>query len=284
MSNPEPAALLPAPPQAAERLGTSPWRAGRLALGTLLVLVAVLGGALVLQRAQRLQPVYVAARDLPSGTVLDPADLTVARVNLPDAELRHYLQPTGSVTGRVLTIPVPKDALVPAANVAASAPAGDMVELPISAERGDVARGLRPGDRVQVIAAYSDGPRRGQAVVLLPSAEITELLQEAGGISGTDRQTGVQVRMPKDSAPLVTAAIASARIFVVKAPPGTASGATPAPTPGATPAPTPGATPAPTLGTPREVPAPSAGTTYSGQPTGTAATTPEGTGPPTTPG
>jgi hypothetical protein len=78
--NPEPTNLVPVPAQAAERLGTSSWRVGRLALGTLLVLVAILGGALVLQGAQRLQPVYVAARDLPSGIVLDTADLAVARV------------------------------------------------------------------------------------------------------------------------------------------------------------------------------------------------------------
>jgi Flp pilus assembly protein CpaB len=229
LSNPEPASLVPVP--AAERIGITTWRAGRLALGTLLVLVAVLGGALVLQRAQRLQPVFVAAKDLPSGTVLDPTDLAVARVHLPDAELRHYLQPTGveSVKGRVLTVPVPKDALVPAAGVVASAADSEMVELPISAETGDVARGLRPGDRVQVLAAYSDGPRRGQADVLLPSVEVTQLLQDIGGIGGTDRQTGVQVRMPHDRAPLVTAAIASARIFIVTAPSG--STVTPAPTP-----------------------------------------------------
>jgi len=259
LSNPEPATLLPVQAQAAERLRASSWRAGRLALGILLVLVAVLGGALVLQRAQRLQPVYVAARDLPSGTVLDRADLTVARVHLPGAELRHYLQPSESITARVLTTPVPKDALVPAASVAAST-ASDMVELPISAENSDVARGLRPGDRVQVLAAYSDGPRRGQAVVLLPSVEITQLLQEASGISVADRQTGVQVRMPKDSAPLVTAAIASARIFIVKAPPGTTATTTPNPT--------------------LDQPGPPAGTTDPAQPASTASTTPAGGGPP----
>jgi hypothetical protein len=269
MPNPEPANLVPVPAQAAERLGTSSWRVGRLALGTLLVLVAVLGGALVLQGAQRLQPVYVAARDLPSGIVLDTADLAVARVHLPDAELRQYLQPSrsGPIAGRVLTAPVRKDALVPAVNVAASTSAGDLVELPISAENGDVARGLRPGDRVQVLTAYSDGPRRGQAIVLLPSAEVTQHLQEAGGISGTDRQTGVQVRMPKDSAPLVTAAIASARIFIVTAPPGIISAATPTTL-------IPGASldqPGPTAGTYPDQP---------GRPAATASTTPGGSGPP----
>jgi hypothetical protein len=161
LSNPEPAQLVPAGTQvtAAARLGTPSRPNGRLALGVLLVLVAVLGGALFLQRAQRLQPVYVAARDLPSGTILAGGDLAVAAVRLPAAELRLYLRPTRpeSLAGRVLTTPVPKDALVPAAATAASAADADMVELPVSVEPGDLAQGLRPGDRVQVLAAYSDG-------------------------------------------------------------------------------------------------------------------------------
>jgi hypothetical protein len=223
LSNPEPTPLVPVPAQAtaAARLGTSSRPRGRLALGVLLVLVAVLGGALFLQRAQRLEPVYVAARDLPSGTVLAAGDLAVAAVRLPGAELQQYLRPTPSkrLTGRVLTAPVPKDALVPVAATAASATDADMVELPVQVDPGDLARGLRPGDRVQVLAAYGDGPRRGQAVVLLPGAEVIRVLQDPDALRGADRDTGVQVRMPSDRAPLVTAAIASARIFVLKAPP-----------------------------------------------------------------
>ena len=41
---------------------------GRTALGACLVLLAVLAGALFLDRSQRLAPVYAAARDLPVGT------------------------------------------------------------------------------------------------------------------------------------------------------------------------------------------------------------------------
>ncbi|HEX6678588.1 MAG TPA: SAF domain-containing protein [Actinomycetes bacterium] len=221
LSNPEPAQLVPVQATAATRLGTSSRPDGRLALGLLLVLVAVLGGALFLQRAQRLEPVYVAARDLPSGTILAGGDLAVASVRLPAAELRLYLRPTRpeSLTGRVLIAPVPKDALVPAAATAGSSADADTVELPVRVEPGDLAQGLRPGDRVQVLAAYSDGPRRGHAFVLLPGAEVVRVLRDADALGGPDRDTGVQVRLPSDRAALVTAAIANARIFVVKAPP-----------------------------------------------------------------
>lgn len=219
LATPHSASLLP-PAAPAERLSKATWFNGRLALGLLLVLAAVLGGALFLREGQQLIPVYAAARDLPSGTVLTPSDLAVIRVRLPGPELRHYLQPTSDRTplGRVLTSPVPKDALVPVAAVAASIQDAGMVELPIKAETGDLAQGLRPGDRVQVLAAYTDGARRGQAVVLLPTVEVTRVLHETGALAGPDQQTGVQVRIPGERAPLVTAAIATARVFVVKAP------------------------------------------------------------------
>jgi hypothetical protein len=92
------------------------------------------------------------------------------------------------------------------------------VELPVQVDPGDMAEGLRPGDRVQVVAAFTEGARRGRAVVLLPSAEVVQVLEDASGLTGTGQQRGVQLRMPSDRAPVVAAAIATARIFVVKAP------------------------------------------------------------------
>ena len=64
---------------------------GRTALGACLVLLAVLAGALFLDRSQRLAPVYAAAHDLPAGTTLKDGDLMVVRVRLPATALRHYL-------------------------------------------------------------------------------------------------------------------------------------------------------------------------------------------------
>jgi len=56
---------------------------GRTALGAGLVLLAVLAGALFLDRSQRLVPVYAAARDLPAGTSLQEEDLVVIRACRP---------------------------------------------------------------------------------------------------------------------------------------------------------------------------------------------------------
>jgi SAF domain len=193
---------------------------GRTALGACLVLLAVLAGALFLDRSQRLAPVYAAAHDLPAGAPLKEGDLVVIRVRLPAAALRHYLQPgpRQEVLGRVLTAPVRRETLVPAGIVLASSRDAQLVELPVQADPGDMAQGLRPGDSVQVLAAYTEGARRGRAVVLLPSAEVVQVLQDPAGLAGTGQERGVQLRMPSDRAPLVVAAIATARIFVVKAP------------------------------------------------------------------
>ena len=144
----------------------------------------------------------------------------IVRVRLRASALRHYLQPSGgtAASGRVLTAPVRREALVPAEIVLASSRDADLVELPVQVDPGDMAQGLRPGDRVQVLAAFTEGARRGRAVVLLPSAQVVRVLEDPTGLTGSGQERGVQLRMPSDRAPEVAAAIATARIFVVKAP------------------------------------------------------------------
>jgi hypothetical protein len=106
--------------------------------------------------------------------------------------------------------------LVPIEWLAASLDQAGRVELPIKVGGGDMAQGLRPGDHVQVLAAYTDGLRSGRAQVLLQSVEVVRVLEEPSGLAGS-RESGVQVRVPADRTALVAAAIASARVFVVKA-------------------------------------------------------------------
>jgi len=237
--------LSPQPPAAApaHRLRAATWINGRTALGAGLVLLAVLAGALFLDRSQRLVPVYAAARDLPAGTSLEDGDLVVIRARLPATALRHYLRPSidRPVSGRILTAPVRRETLIPAELVLASSRDADLVELPVQVDPGDMAQGLRPGDSVQVLAAYTEGARRGRAVVLLPSAEVIQVFQDPAGITGAGQDRGVQLRMPSDRAPIVAAAIATARIFVVKTRgPASDEGAAAPPTPGGPGAPVPG--------------------------------------------
>lgn len=209
-------------PAPAVRLGTASWRNGRLVLGVLLVLVAVLGGALVLQRAQHLTPVYVATRDLPSGTRLAPGDLAVRGVRFADEQLRAYLHPAAGqpYVGQVLVGPVRKGLYVPAAAVSGRRGAARLVKLAIKVEQGDLAQGLRPGDHVAVIAAYTDGVQKGTARVLLPVAEVDQVVKDTAALGGDGRETGVQVWAPGDRAVAVAAAETTARILVLAVPAG----------------------------------------------------------------
>src|ERR671910_1384781 len=81
--------LNPRPPPAApaHRLRAALWINGRTALGACLVLLAVLAGALFLDRSQRLAPVYAAARDLPAGT---PGEVRAREVRLVTAGLGQH--------------------------------------------------------------------------------------------------------------------------------------------------------------------------------------------------
>lgn len=209
----------PATP-AAYRLETASWVNLRSVLGLLLVFGAVFGGTVVLQRAQHLVPIYAAARDLPSGVPLSSGDLALVQARLPAAELGHYLRPDRgvSVTGKMLSTPLRQHMLVPADDVVALREQGNMVELAINIDHGDMLQGLRPGDHVQILGAYSDGLQKGAAQVLVDSAEVVRVLEESGGLATGHRESGVQVRLPGDRTASVAAAIAGGRVFVVKAP------------------------------------------------------------------
>lgn len=203
----------------AVRLGSTSWVNLRSVLGLVLILTAVAAGTLVLEQAQRLVPVYAAARDLPSGVPLSNGDLLLARVRLPAAELARYLQPgqLPTVGGKALISPLRQHMLVPADALTAANSGADLVELAIKADHDDMPVGLHPGDRVAVLAAYSDGLDRAAGQVLVASAEVVQVLEDSGGFGGGRRQTGVQVRVAADRASSLAAAIAGGRVFVVKA-------------------------------------------------------------------
>jgi hypothetical protein len=212
------AAVAPPSSPPARRLESTSWVNVRSVLGLVLVFAAVAAGTLVLERAQQLVPVYAAARDLPSGIPLSNGDLLLARVRLPAAELARYLQPGQLETlgGKALIMPLRQHMLVPADGLAASDGGGDLVELAIKADHDDMPFGLRPGDRVDVLAAFSDGLHKAAAQPLVASAEVVRVLEDSGGLGGGRRQTGVQVRVAANRASSVAAAIANGRVFVVK--------------------------------------------------------------------
>lgn len=211
------------PGTVAHRLGNGGWRNGRLALGVLLVLTAVLGGAGVLRQADHTVPVLAAARDLPSGVPITLGDLRPVRVRLPDPQLAGYARPGSDLIGRRLAGNLPKDALIPLALVDRGPAAAHLVEYPIPVDATAIPGSLRPGDRVAVVVA--DEGQAGRGLVLLPAVEVIRLLRGGDGFAGGDRVLAVEVRMPKDRLAPVAAAVAGGRVSLARLSPGDPDGA-----------------------------------------------------------
>lgn len=132
-----------------ERLAAPRWLDARLALGALLVLLSVVGGARLLASADDRVAVFVAAHDLVPGQHVTAADLTVGRVQLADRGGR-YLAAGAPPVGYVVTRYVGAQELVPADALAAGAvaSAGRYVTVPV--QPGHLPGELSRGDLVDV--------------------------------------------------------------------------------------------------------------------------------------
>ncbi len=92
------------------------WLDVRVIGGVLLLVAAVVIGAKVIGASSRTSPVWAVTHDLAAGTVLRPADLTRADVNLGDRG-EDYLDASSSLDGRILNRPVHAGELLPASSV-----------------------------------------------------------------------------------------------------------------------------------------------------------------------
>jgi hypothetical protein len=185
----------------------------------LLVVVAVIGGAMLLRRADATEPVLVAARDLSSGVQLQEGDLRVVRVRMPRAQLSAYARPGPGIVGSRLVAGIRRDGLVPVALLSRDLQGANLVDYPIPVEPVDVPD-LRPGDRVTVLVSFDDGARRGQGAVLLPSVEVVRILRGSAALGTDDRVEAVEVRVPKDRLALVAGAVSGGRISMARLSPG----------------------------------------------------------------
>lgn len=127
------------------------WRNPRLLLGLVLVAGSVVLGARVVAAADDTVPVWVAARDLPTGALIETASLERRDVRFPDAETAAaYLSaeqalPEGSRVDR----PVDAGDLVPRGAVA-EAPEEPLVEVPLSVATDDLPQTVRQGSVIDV--------------------------------------------------------------------------------------------------------------------------------------
>jgi Flp pilus assembly protein CpaB len=170
----------------------------RALFGLFLTLLAVGGSVAFWTAANDARPVVVATRDLPTGAVLGPDDLTVARVRVDDAMYRAAVpgEALDGLVGRVLAEPVHAQQLVVRDQLSTRPPIGAgqvVVALPV-APQSAVGGLLRPGDAVRVLATFDRTRPEARTEVVLPRAVVYDLGHD-------DRLGAVRTLAPDGGAP-----------------------------------------------------------------------------------
>jgi Flp pilus assembly protein CpaB len=186
----------------------------RVAVGLLLMLVAVVGGAGLIKSAQARIPVLIAAGSLEPGEVITAADLRVAEMSLAGGVAHLPAAMESSLVGRVATEPWWEGKLLGPGSVADAPPlpAGSVaMSLMLKPDRA-AGGGLRAGDHVAVIASQAPGREEARTTILLPSVAVLSVSQapaeEGGGVL-------VTLRLRLEEARLVAQARTSGEIDLV---------------------------------------------------------------------
>lgn len=116
---------------------------GRAVLGGVLMAVAAVGVFVAYHRASQrpTDPVAVAAHALRVGEVLEPDDLRMAEVDLPDTAADGAFPSVESLTGRVTLGPIGGGEIVQAGSVTDQATSGAIHEITVTLPRSQVAVG-----------------------------------------------------------------------------------------------------------------------------------------------
>jgi Flp pilus assembly protein CpaB len=203
-------------------LRTPGWRRALLLRRAAALLLALLALALALRppAAAARSPVVVAARDLPSGTALGPADLALATWPgelVPAGALRAAAEADGRVLAGAARAGEPITDVRLAGPDAAGRLAGRPGDaaVPIRLADPEVARLLGPGSRVDVVTPAPDGDR--PAVLAADAAVLTVVATDGDtpvGPGPAARGRLVLVALPRADAARVAAAALSEAVAV----------------------------------------------------------------------
>ncbi|MCU1590693.1 MAG: hypothetical protein JWP11_1949 [Frankiales bacterium] len=211
------------PSPKANRLATPGWLDTRLVLGVLLVLTSVVVGARVLSSADRSQTVWATTHDLAPGAQLADRDLTRVRVRL-FGHSENYVRGTGPApVGYFLRRGVGGGELLPFN--ALSKPGADLSFrfLTVPVRRGHLPPNLTSGAQVDVyVSPESKAGATTSASATPPRLvvrNVTVLLRRAsGGLSASNDDEPVVLRVRPADVPLLLAAMSEGRIDLVGVP------------------------------------------------------------------
>jgi Flp pilus assembly protein CpaB len=197
----------------------------RVAVGLLLMLVAVLGGASLIRNAQARTPVLVAAGSVQPGEVIGPSDLRVVEMSVPAGVAYLSASAEGQIEGRVAAEPLWDGKVLGPGSVAEAPPvAAGMVAItlllpPEAAVGGDV----RSGDRVAVLSSpgvdeAGGNQQKAATTILLPDVPVLSV-RDASTSEGEGVFVTLTLRL--DEARALAEARASGRVDLALLPGGT---------------------------------------------------------------
>lgn len=165
----------------------------RVAVGLLLMIVAVVGGASLIKSAQARIPVLVAAGAVEPGAVVEASHLRVVEASLAGGIAYLPASMQDSIVGRVATEPLWEGKLLTPNSVsdAPPLPPGTVaMSLQLKPDRA-AAGSVRAGDQVAVIASRAPGRGDPQTTILFPSVAVLAVSraapEEGGGVLVTLR-------------------------------------------------------------------------------------------------
>ncbi len=140
------------PSPEAVRQGSPRWRDGRVLVGVVLIVVAMVAGSRLLSGADSRTQVWSFARDLSAGTVVTDDDVVVSAVRIDGGD---YLNSDHSPVGSRLSHRVVSGQLVSASSLATEA-ATDRRLVTVSVDVAHAPSGLSHGERVDVWVTPKD--------------------------------------------------------------------------------------------------------------------------------
>ena len=209
--------------------GQGPRRARRRSVplaagGVVLVVACALVFAEGWLQAGHRQPVLALARPVAAGQVITAADLETVRVSAAGPVSLVPASRQDEVVGSTAAVSLPAGSLLAGGDIGTPPPVKGQVRLGIALKPGAYPPDLAAGEDVDVLAtpaaAASGSSSSGTAPAALPVGEAVVLSVSPAAATGGSGDTVVEIQVPADAMPQVTAANAAGQIALATIPAG----------------------------------------------------------------
>jgi Flp pilus assembly protein CpaB len=197
----------------------------RVAVGLLLMTIAVLGGASLIRNAQARTPVLVAAGSVQPGEVIEASDLRVAEISLPAGVSYLSASMEGEIEGRVAAEPLWDGKVLSTGSVAETPPlaVGTVAITLLLPPESAVGGSVRAGDNVAVLSSpgvnEAGGDQESSATTILLTEVPVLSVRQASTAEGEGLLVTLTLRL--EEARAVAEARASGRVDLALLPGGT---------------------------------------------------------------